>query len=299
MKHLTRNTIIACLSLLLIYTSCDKNDSDSQTKTLKATTIFKSSSLATQKMLGFNNILGDSLALTPYNIDGEALSLLFATASEIDEGLVIFGDGRPDIAPSNSVLLPFDFATQLPINSSITLKPGYAGGDVQHMVSMFGYIDIYVTIENANRTLRLALGDYNLGSNTYVRGDVLLQDTISYEFEFYDLDNFLFTAARPSNPTVIEEIRDFFDPIRPNMVYYPLNVFLDSTIVLNAGELQTASSIDVVVDFFVENFMVLQDQAYATNISDSAIINSFDLSQNIIGYGNSGLSAHATFEINQ
>lgn len=299
MKHLTRNTIIACLSLLLIYTSCDKNDNEPQTKTLKATTIFKSSSLASLKTLILKNISGDSLALTPFNIDGEALSLLLATASEVDEGLVIFGDVRPDIAPSNSMLLPFDFATQLAINSSITLKPGYVGGDVQHMVSMFGYIDIYVTIENNNRTIRLALGDYNLGSNTYVRGDVLLQNTISNEFEFYDLDNFVFTADRPSNPTVIEEIRDFFDPIRPNMVYYPLNVFLDSTVVLNAVELQTSSSIDVIVDFFVENFMVLQNQASATNISDSAIINSFDLSQNIIGYGNSGLSAHATFVINQ
>ena len=87
-----------------------------------------------------------------------------------------------------------------------------------------------VEIDDVDRALRLALSDYNIGSDTYLRGDVLLQDTVTEIFRFYDLTNSLFTEARPGNPYVIEEIRDFVDPIRPNMVFYPLNVFLDSNL---------------------------------------------------------------------
>ncbi|MBI9034402.1 MAG: hypothetical protein JEZ03_08025 [Bacteroidales bacterium] len=294
MKNIIRITIGIIFSILFVFTACKKDDNDNP-NVLTAKTIYKSSSLANHSKSG---VLGDSLALTPYNITGEALSLLFATASEVDEGLVVFGDGRPDIAPADAALLPFDFANQLAINSNITLKPGYIGGTVQHMVSLFGYIDIHVTIESTDRLIRLALGHYNLGSNSYVRGDVLLQDTLTGEYRFYDLNNFVFTTARPTNPYVIEEIRDFTDPIRPNMVFYPLNIFLNPSITLDATALQNGSSIDVVVDFLVENFILLENQSTASNISDSAIINSFELSQNVVGYGNSGLSAIATVVIN-
>ncbi len=289
MKKLSIAIAFVCISLLFILNSCDKDDNDNDIKTISATVVYKSSSLASHKST--LNILTDSTSLTPYNIDGEALSLLFATASEEDEGLVIFGDGRPDIAPGNATFYPFDFANLLAVNSTVTLKPGYIGGLVQHMVTMFGYIDIYVDIDNHDRILRLALGEYSVGSNTYIRGDVLLQDTVTNIFMFYDLDNYLFTNARPTNPYVIEEIRDFFDPIRPNMVYYPLNVFLDPDIYLDAAELQTASSIYVEVDFSVEDFVILQNQSSTSGISDSAIINSFNITQNILGLGNSGLTA--------
>ena len=298
-----RNSLLALTCLFLIFIACSKdedndmNDPGGQNVSFQASVTYKSSSLASLKDQGFLKT-GDSLPLTPFNVSGEALSLLFATASEVDEGLVVFGDGRPDIAPSTATLYPFDFANQLVINSTVSLKPGYVGGNVEHMVSLFGYLDIHVSIEGNDRVLRLAFADYNVGSNSYVRGDVLLQDTISDEFEFYDLDNLVLVAARPANPYVIEEIRDFTDPIRPNLVFYPLNIFLNPNISLNASSLQTASSVDVVVDFLVSNFVLLQNQATSTNISDSAIINSFELSQNVIGFGNSGLSATATVTIN-
>ncbi len=295
MNNLIKAAIVAGISLLIVFTACKKDDDNDNPNVLTATTIYKSTSLADHNKAW---VLGDSLPLTPYNITGEALSLLFATASEIDEGLVIFGDGRPDIAPADAALLPFDFANQLAINSTINLKPGYVGGNVEHMVSLYAYIDIYVSIESVDRIIRLALGHHNLGSNTYVRGDVLLQDTLSGDFRFYDLSNAVFTTARPVNPYVIEEIRDFTDPIRPNMIFYPLNIFLDPNINLDATALQNGSSVDVVVDFLVENFILLENQASATNISDSAIINSFELSQNVLGFGNSGLSATATVVIN-
>ncbi len=285
------------LFLLLAFTSCKEKNGNSQTYGIPTTIILTSSSLA-----GHGTSLKtftDSLALTPYNINGQALSLLFATASEDDEGLVIFGDFRPDIAPSNSILYPFDFADQLVVNSAVILKPGYVGGNVEHMVNMFGYIDIYVTVDMTDRRFRLALSDYDVGTGNYVRGDVLLEDTISGNLRFYDLDNNVFASTRPNNPYTIEEIRDFFDPIRPNMVYYPLNVSLDPNIYLDANELQTASSIDVVVDFFVEDFVILENQTSTENISDSALINSFNITQNVVGFGNSGLTATATVVINQ
>jgi hypothetical protein len=297
MRYLNKAILIIFFSLLFVLSSCKDKNSNTQSNQITASVILTSTSLATHNTK--LKVIGDSIALTPYNINGQALSLLFATASEIDEGLVIFGDSRPDIAPSNSTLYPFDFADQLVVNSVVNLKPGYVGGNVEHMVNMFGYIDIYVTVDENDRRFRLALSDYDIGSDSYIRGDVLLEDTISNNLRFYDLDNYIFTTTRPNNPYSIEEIRDFFDPIRPNMVYYPLNVFLDPNIYLDANELETASSIDAVVDFFVEDFVILENQTTTENISDSALINSFNITQNVIGFGNSGLSATATVVINQ
>ncbi len=280
---------------MLFVSACSKSEDNPSDNNIVAKVVYKSSSLASN---GFHNKgVNDSVPLIPYNINGEALSLLFATASQVDEGLVVFGDMRPDIAPSTANLYPFDFADQLAITSDVIVKPGYVGGDIQHMVSTFGFINIFVVIDGVDRTLRLALSDYNIGSDTYVRGDVLLQDTVTNIFRFYDLTNSLFANARPTNPYVIEEIRDFYDPIRPNMVYYPLNVFLDSTLNFDPVAITAADSIDVVVDFFVDNFVILQNQNSTVGISDSAIINSFEISQNILGYGNSGLTAHALFTL--
>ena len=288
--------IPAILSLLILFfAACNKNDDSPNNGRIISKVVYKSSSLATQG--SFAREVNDSVPLIPYNIDGEALSLLFATASQVDEGLVVFGDMRPDIAPSNSTLYPFDFADQLAITSEINVKTGYVGGNIQHMVSTFGFINIYVEIDDVDRALRLALSDYNIGSDTYLRGDVLLQDTVTEIFRFYDLTNSLFTEARPGNPYVIEEIRDFVDPIRPNMVFYPLNVFLDSNLYFDPVLIITSDSIDIVVDFYVDNFVILQDQTSTVGISDSAIINSFDITQNVVGFGNSGLTAHATFEL--
>jgi hypothetical protein len=277
------------MTFVIILSACNKKEDSDQGNGIKATTVLTSSSLTKNGL--YNHGVLDSVPIYPTNINGQALSLLFATASEQDEGLVFFGDGRPDIAPGNATFYPFDFANQLAVLSNINLKPNYVGGLVQHAVSMFGYIDIYMIIDGSNRVIRLALGEYSVGTDTYIRGDVLLQDMATGEFRFYDLTNSVFTAARPANPYVIEEIRDFTDPIRPNMVYYPLNIFLNPSISFDATELQTATSVYVRIDFFVENFVVLQDMSTTTGISDSALINSFDISQNIVGFGNSGLEA--------
>lgn len=274
---------------VILFSTCKKKEDSQQENGIIATTVLTSSSL-TKKGL-YNRGVLDSVPIYPTNINGQALSLLFATASEQDEGLVFFGDGRPDIAPGNATFYPFDFANQLAVVNNINLKPGYVGGLVQHAVAMFGYIDIYMIIDGSNRVIRLALGEYSVGTDTYVRGDVLLQDLITSEFRFYDITNSVFTSARPANPYVIEEIRDFTDPIRPNMVYYPLNVFLSPSISFDATVLQTATSVYVRIDFFVENFVVLQDISSTTGISDSELINSFDISQNVVGLGNSGLAA--------
>ena len=136
-------------------------------------------------------------------------------------------------------------------------------------------------------------------SNSKDNLDKTWQKVIEFIEKFYDLNNSVFTFARPVNPYVIEEIRDFYDPIRPNMVFYPLNVFLNPDVYLDANLLQTATSVDVVVDFLVDDFIILENKTSTSGISDSALINSFNISQNIAGFGDSGLSATATVVINQ
>ena len=56
-------------------------------------------------------------------------------------------------------------------------------------------------------------------------------------------------STRPNNPAVIEAIRDFTDPIRPLLVFYPLNVFLTSPVTVDPQVVTTASGLDAVVNF--------------------------------------------------
>jgi len=186
--------------------------------TLSAETVLPSTTLsgapvAGQELPAAQEATG--LLITPDNVTGQVLSLLFATDGQDDEGVVIFGNSRPDIAPADSVLIDFDLAEPDPILSSIQLQPGFVGGQSSLMPLLFGYFDLHFTLDEVDKVVRVALAN----TDDMVRGDKLLLNTATDTFEWYDLDSGSFVTERPDNPALIEPIANFTDPIRPSLVY--------------------------------------------------------------------------------
>jgi hypothetical protein len=235
------------------------------------------------------NLSSADVQLTPDNVSGEILSFLFATAGQEDEGISVFGDVRPDTAWSSAPLYPFDLANQLAVTTQITVKPGFVGGTSEHAVAIFGYADFHLTLASGNQQV-VRVSMVELGSLGMQRGDKLLADA-NGTFQWYDMDTQTFTSTRPNNPAVIEAIRDFTDPIRPLMVFYPLNVFLTSPVTLDPQVVTTASGLDAVVDFSMGGAVTLVGQT-TSNVTDDVLITSFSLTQ-IGNWGNSGLHADA------
>ncbi len=276
----------------LVFFGCEIVEvDDQQGQQLTVSTVLTSTSLSgagSAAQVPAMNLSSADVQLTPDNVSGEILSFLFATAGQEDEGISVFGDIRPDTAWSSAPLYPFDLANQLAVTTQITVKPGFVGGTSEHAVAIFGYADFHLTLAGNPQVVRVSMVE--LGSLGMKRGDKLLADT-NGTFQWYDMDTQTFTSTRPNNPAVIEAIRDFTDPIRPLMVFYPLNVFLTSPVTLDPQVVTTASGLDAVVDFSMGGAVTLVGQT-TWNVTDDVLITSFSLTQ-IGNWGNSGLHADA------
>ncbi len=243
----------------------------------------------------------EGLRITPTNVTGKVLSLLFPIDDKLDEGVVVFGNYRPDIAPADSELQDFDMAAQLAVGGMVNLKPDFGGGPSSAMILLFGYLDITFDLNGQTRTVRVALASVE----GMQRGDVLLwfEDASGTggAFRWYDLDSQSFVSERPDNPVVIAPIRDFFDPIRPDMVFYPISGSLTQPLDFSLGVFQNAVSMDVVLDFALSQFIILEDQHDPSAIDDATLIQSFNLSITSLGVDFSGLTvdAQVNFEYGQ
>lgn len=292
---------------------------------LSAQTVLTSSSLSTSADAAQTRTVVDSpggLRITPDDVDGKILSVLFAIDQSEDQGVVIFGNERPDIASTDAVLHDFDLGRRLPIDSNIALQPDFEGGPSSLMVLLFGYMDFTFTLGGRTRIVRVALADIE----PMQRGDVLLRtpgessaasetpdiqitpvpDVVGNDdptaepvaldgFQWFDLDAGEFTAERPANPALIEQVRDFNDPIRPALVFYPINVFLSEPVQLTADDLEGAESINVVIDFALNQSIVLVNEHFE-GLADFELITSFSLSQITTGFSDSGFRAAASVE---
>jgi hypothetical protein len=289
---------ITAIVLLLFVTlaACDSGGSnDSSPDTKETTTVLTSSSLAPAlaapkavlRRRGGSKSATD-IEVTPSNVTGEVMSVLFTVQPAVDEGIVVFGDGRPDIAPTSVQLFPFDFASQLVVNSTFELKPGFQGGTSQNVLTLFGWSDFdYTQLDGTERTVRVAMASVD----GMTRGDKLL--AVGSGFQWFDLDTNTFTSTRPSNPATIVEIRDFTDPIRPNLVFFPLVVDLTSVIPVDAATFQASSTIEAEVDFLMSGAITLVGQN-TSDISAEVLIQVFTLTQILNGGGAAGLNADAT-----
>lgn len=240
------------------------------------------------------------LQLTPDNVTGEVLSLLFTTDGQAEEGLVIFGNGRPDIAPADSDLIEFDFAEPQPIFSTVQLKPGFVGGQSSHLAMLFGYMDLHFELDGDDKVVRLALAEVN----GMQRGDKLLLEPATGDFQWYDLDAETFTTTRPDNPALVETINTFTDPIRPDLVFYPVNAVVLEPIQLDPVELADSNLMTVTIDFVMLQAITLVGELDQSTVTDEELIISFDLTQNAtdpdpntLGFGESGFFVDAEMNL--
>ena len=100
----------ACLCLMLVLLGCDGEFEvpfGPESSQLTSRTILTSTSLAGGSAAQDTPPSTDPLGYetSPTNVTGKVLSLLFATDGQDDEGLVIFGNERPDIARIRESLL--------------------------------------------------------------------------------------------------------------------------------------------------------------------------------------------------
>ncbi|MFT4604563.1 MAG: hypothetical protein ACI9W4_001296 [Rhodothermales bacterium] len=136
---------LSFLLLSILVSACDvvnhgedDQGSNSHDGNVQATTVLKSTSLAIRGAAGKdrarvvqNSTGGSDYLVDPFNVTGEILSVVFPIDPAPDDGIVVFGDGRPDIAPTTAQLLPFDFADHLSVNDRRTglIHPSVAHHD--------------------------------------------------------------------------------------------------------------------------------------------------------------------------
>ncbi len=291
--------LIALLALSL--SACDSgNDSEDGPRQKQTTTVLTSTSLAPAmaapkgpSATRFASGSSNDIQVTPSNVTGQVLSVLFPVQPAEDEGVVVFGDGRPDIAATSAQLFPFDLADQLAVNATLELKPGFQGGTTNSVLTLFGYSDFeYTQLDGTERVVRVAMASVD----GMTRGDKLLE--IGSGFQWFDLDTNTFTSTRPANPASIEEIRDFTDPIRPNLVFFPLVVDLTTVIPVDGPSFVAASTIESELDFLMGGAITFLGQT-TTNLSEADLIQTFTLSQVLTEFGGpAGLQAEATLVAN-
>ena len=287
--------LLSVLIIAVLLTGCDSEGSkdDDRNFDLEARTIMKSTSLAAGKSdQAATKSNGADIFVTPTNVSGEAVSLLFAISGVPDEGIVIFGDSRPDIAPVNATTYPFDFAAQLAIVSTPSFDTSRPGGQSEHMAVIFAHLDFEFTVDSQQHVARIAL----VSNNGMQRGDKLIQ--VGTGFQWYDLDTSAFTATRPANPARITFLETWVDPIRPNMVFYPFNAFMTNPpLTLLTAVLSTSSGLDVVLNYNVQDMLVLEGVASPAGLTASDVVQLLNVKQVVEGFGDSGLAVDAVATI--
>lgn len=289
-----KNRILSLLLIVVFIAGCDSSGSKDDVQVdLKARTVMTSSSLASGKTgVTMEKSGAADVSLTPSNVSGEAVSLLFAIAGVPDEGIVIFGDSRPDIALATATTFAFDFAAGLAIVSTPTFDTSRPGGQSEHMAVIFAHMDFDIAVDGQPYTVRIAL----VSNNGMQRGDKLLFTGGS--FQWFDLDSGSFTATRPSNPARIADIESFVDPIRPNMVFYPFNAFMTNPpLSMLTVDLIVASGLDVVLNFNVLGMLVLEGITSTAGLVADDVIQLLNVTQVTEGFGNSGLEVNASATI--
>ncbi len=277
--------------LIILVLGCDSAD-DRVEPTLEARTVLTSSTLASSSSAPAVKTKGSDTFITPSNVAGEAVSLLFAIAGVPDEGVVIFGDGRPDIAPANATTFAFDFQLAFPIVSTPSWDTSRPGGQSEHMALIFAHVDVDFEVNNQVHAARIAL----VSNNGMQRGDKLMD--VGSGYQWFDLNTGAFTSTRPANPARIAEVESFFDSIRPNMVFFPFNAFMTNPpLSLLTVDLLPASGLDILLDFDVNDMLALEGVASTTGMTTADIIQTLTLSQAIGGFGNSGIEVDATATI--
>lgn len=242
-------------------------------------------------------------AITPDEISGEVMSIVLPISGEADEGITPFGENRPDIAPANTTLYPFDLGVVTTLEGTCSLKSGAVGGPCEQILLIFGYFDVTFDQGSDTKTIRFCYGD----ADPYVRGDKLIYNAdgaTTNAFYWYNTSAEAFvieTGTRPNSPEANAIVRDFTDPIRPVMHYFSIGAQLENCTdhdgstrdyITLTNNLIEDRNLSFTVDFNVQNAVVftgITSQASFEALTDAELLAAFDMKQNVEEWGNSDL----------
>lgn len=116
----------------------------------------------------------------------------------------MFGNQRPDIATTAVTLYDMDLAESLSVSgSSIGVQPGLPAAPVaDHMVLLFGYVDIEIELNGAAKVVRVACAT----RDGMQRGDVLLKSS-GGAFQWLDTSSSQLVSTRPEEAQQIAGAR--------------------------------------------------------------------------------------------
>ncbi len=304
--------IVLSVSLIIGCAQIKKFMNNANTR-LTSSSLAAAAALRAQGITIAGTVEGGNYYLTPDSITGKVLSVVLPINGQADEGVTPFGSGRPDIAPANSNLYDFDLTQVTTLaNDSITVKPGFNGGESEQTILIFGYFDVQFAHQGTTRTLRFCYGD----SDPYVRGDKLLYNasgeaTDKYYWYNTSTESFVIeTGTRPNYPVINTLVATFEDNVRPDMHYYMLGainrdctdydgatgldyITLSKTIVYDYN-------LTFTVDFDFENSVLFADvtsEAAFEALTDAQLIEKFDMKQNVSDWGDTGLYCSISFEV--
>jgi hypothetical protein len=295
--------MIGCASL--------KNYLNSSTTKLTSDSLAAASALRAQGITIMGSREGSNYLITPTKISGKILSVVLPSTGGEDEGIVPFGAGRPDIAPAQSTLYDFDLSQVTTLHQdTIGLKPGFKGGICEWIILLFGYFDVEFKQGTTDKKIRFCYGD----SDPYLRGDKLIYNpnslTTGHYYWYSTAEGFVDSVGgtRPSGACYNYFVQSFSDPVRPNMHYYMLGAQLrnnrdyDGTtrnyITLSKSIIEN-DNLYFTVDFDVNNavlFSGITSEAEFQALSDTQLIEKFDMKQNTSRWGTSDLYCSISFE---
>lgn len=307
------NFVILIVALVIIIAGCAslKNYLTGSTTNLTSNSLAAASALRAMGVTVAGTKEGSDWAVTPDKISGKIMSVVLPINGTEDDGITPFGSGRPDIAPANSTLYDFDLSRTTRLHAdSIGLKPLFKGGPSGQIILLFGYFDVEFSQGTTAKKIRFVYGD----TDPYVRGDKLLYNAngaTTNKFYWYNNTAGTFeieTGTRPASPCANAFVRDFSDPVRPNLHYYMLGAQLrnctdydgrrGNTITLTRSIVED-NDLTFTVDFDVENAVVFKNvtsEAAFQALSDADLIQKFDMKQNAARWQDSGLYCRISLE---
>lgn len=224
---------------------------------------------------------------SPTKITGKVVSVFFPIDNTVDEGIVVYGYYRPDIAPDNAGLLNFDLSTVTRLSGIISKKPGYVGGKAGIIMMQYSYFDVHFTRGNTEEVIRFCYGT----TDPQKRGDVMYKDTDG-QFKWLDTTSNSWATTRPANPQKIDFIANYQGgPDHPDEKYFPLagKVTSPSDGVNLPASLIDNNDLAFTVDFDYQKALLFENvttQASFDATPMTTLIKWADMSQNRTEWGN-------------
>ncbi|MBI5700887.1 hypothetical protein HZC34_03445 [Candidatus Saganbacteria bacterium] len=192
--------------------------------------------------------------VTPSKITGKVATVFFPINNTEDEGVVVFGFYRPDLATSLTELKDFDLSQTTRLKGIMSKKPGYIGGPASMILMMYGYFNVYFNqgSPEAERVLRYAYAT----TGDYTKGDILLKNSTTGNFEWLNSSTGSLDSTRPSSPVANSTIKNWTDSTHPTMVFFPLLAKVTPEAATFTAALIDNNNLTITLDFNYANSLL-------------------------------------------